>query len=59
MLLCKGVSMDEKQEWQQRKTAIRLWLKGKSSARILAIVSHRRAWLSKWKERYRQHGWKG
>ena len=51
--------MDEKQEWQQRKTAIRLWLKGKSSARILALVSRSRAWLSKWKERYRQYGWKG
>lgn len=51
--------MDEKQEWQQRKTAIRLWLKGKSSARILALVSRSRAWLSKWKERYRQYGWIG
>src|SRR3990172_5712260 len=59
MLLPKGVSMDEKQDRSQRKTAIRLWLKGVGPARILKIVSRSRAWLSKWKERYRQHGWRG
>ena len=51
--------MDEKQDWSRRKTAIRLWLKGLGSARILSIVSRSRAWLSKWKARYRQYGWKG
>jgi transposase len=51
--------MDEKQEQHQRKKAIRLWQKGIGASRILKIVSHSRAWLSKWKERYRQRGWKG
>jgi transposase len=51
--------MNEKPEWSRRKTAIRLWLKGLGSAHILRVVSRSRAWLSKWKERYRQHGWKG
>lgn len=51
--------MDEKQEQRQRKKAIRLWQKGIGASRILEIVSRSRAWLSKWKERYRQHGWKG
>src|SRR3972149_5846270 len=59
MLLPKGVSMDEKQEHHQRKRAIRLWQKGVRPSRILEIVSRGRTWLSKWKERYRQHGWKG
>src|SRR3989304_6986860 len=59
MLLPKGVSMDEKQEQRQRKKAIRLWRKGIGTSRILEIVSRSRAWLSKWKERYRQRGWKG
>ena len=51
--------MDEKQEQHQRKKAIRLWRKGLRASRILKIVSRSRAWLSKWKERYRHHGWKG
>jgi len=51
--------MDEKQEHRQRKQAIRLWQKGIGDSRILNIVSRSRMWLSKWKERYRQHGWKG
>lgn len=51
--------MDEKQEQRQRKKAIRLWRKGIGTSRILEIVSRSRAWLSKWKERYRQRGWKG
>ena len=51
--------MDEKQEHHQRKRAIRLWQKGVRPSRILEIVSRGRTWLSKWKARYRQHGWKG
>ena len=51
--------MDEKQEHHQRKRAIRLWQKGVRPSRILEIVSRGRTWFSKWKERYRQHGWKG
>lgn len=51
--------MDEKHEQQQRKKAIRLWLKGTCPRRILEIVQRSRAWLSKWKERYRRFGWKG
>jgi len=51
--------MDEKQEQCQRKKAIRLWQKGIATSRILHIVARSRAWLSKWKERYRQRGWKG
>lgn len=51
--------MDEKQEQHQRKKAIRLWQKGAGASCILKIVSRSRAWLSKWKERYRQCGWKG
>jgi transposase len=51
--------MNEKQDGSRRKRAIRLWLKGIGSARILSIVSRSRAWLSKWKARYRQYGWKG
>lgn len=59
MLLPKGVSMDEKQEQRWREKAIRLWLKGSGSSQILQAVSRSRAWLSKWKRRYRCDGWKG
>ncbi len=51
--------MDEQHEQQQRKKAIRLWLKGIRPGRILEIVRRSRAWLSKWKERYQRLGWKG
>jgi putative transposase len=59
MLLLKGGNMNEVQEWHRRQTAIRLWLKGLASQRILKIVGRSRAWLSKWIARYGPHGWQG
>ena len=48
--------MDEKQELQRRRQAIRLWLKGVKANRILEKVQRSRVWLSKWRKRFSQYG---
>lgn len=48
--------MDEKQEFRRRRQAIRLWLKGVASKRILEKVERSRFWLSKWQTRFTQNG---
>jgi hypothetical protein len=48
--------MDEKQEFQRRRQAIRLWLKGIKPNRILEKVQRSRVWLSKWRKRFNQFG---
>jgi len=47
--------MDEKQEFQRRRRAIRLWLKGTSPKTILEKLHRSRFWLSKWQKRFTQH----
>jgi putative transposase len=51
--------MDEKQELQLRRKAIRLELKGIATRKILNMVGRSRAWLSKWKNRFEQFGTAG
>jgi putative transposase len=48
--------MDEKQELQLRRKAVRLELKGIATRKILNSVDRSRAWLSKWKKRFEQFG---
>ena len=48
--------MDEKQEFQRRRQAIRLWLKGLAPQCILAKVQRSRFWFSKWRKRFAQQG---
>jgi putative transposase len=48
--------MDEKQELQRRRQAIRLWLKGVKVNRILEKVQRSRVWLSKWRKRFTRYG---
>lgn len=51
--------MDEKQEFQVRRKAIRMRLQGKTQQEILEQVCRSRAWLSKWQKRFEQHGVSG
>jgi len=48
--------MDEQQELQRRRQAIRLWLKGVASKHILEKVQRSRFWLNKWRHRFEQQG---
>jgi len=51
--------MDEKQEFQRRRRAIRWWLKGTPFETILEKVQRSRFWLSKWLKRFDRHGTSG
>lgn len=51
--------MNEKQELQLRRKAIRLRLKGVKPKSILEKVRRSRFWLSKWQKRFEQHGLDG
>ena len=51
--------MDEKNELQLRRQAIRLWLQGIKWKYILEKVQRSRFWLSKWRKRFNQDGAKG
>ena len=51
--------MDEKQEFELRRRAIRLWLKGTPFITILEKVHRSCFWLSKWLKRFDQHGTSG
>jgi len=51
--------MDEHQELQRRRQAIRLWLKGVKPHRILDKVRRSRFWFSKWRKRFEQQGLTG
>jgi putative transposase len=51
--------MDEKDERRRRRRAIRLWLKGIPSPRILEKVHRSRFWLRKWRKRFEQQGASG
>ena len=51
--------MDEQQEFRRRRQAIRWWLKGVKAKRILELVERSRCWLSKWQNRFIQHGMAG
>jgi len=48
--------MDDKQELQRRRRAIRLRVLGVPHKIILEKVQRSRAWLSKWQKRYEQQG---
>ncbi len=48
--------MDEKQELHRRRQAIRLWLKGVKTNRILEKVQRSRVWLSKWRKQFNHFG---
>jgi putative transposase len=48
--------MDEKQELQLRRQAIRLWLKGLSPSNILKKIRRSRFWLNKWQKRFDRQG---
>jgi len=49
--------MNEHNEYQLRRRAIRLTLQGHSAQAILARIPRSPAWLSKWRHRFAQHGW--
>jgi putative transposase len=51
--------MDDHDELQRRRQAIRLWLKGVPSNQILQRVQRGRTWLSKWRERFERLGARG
>lgn len=51
--------MDEKQEFQLRRQAIRLWLKGFTPSAILKKIRRSRVWLRKWQKRFEQQGASG
>jgi putative transposase len=51
--------MDEKQERQLRRKAIRLTLKGLGPSDILKQIPRSRQWLYKWQKRFEQFGWPG
>ncbi len=51
--------MDEKNETNQRRKAIRMALRGIKSGVILQTVRRGRTWLSKWRARYNQLGLAG
>ncbi len=51
--------MDEKQERQSRRKAIRMMLRGIKPKRILEQVSRSQSWFYKWRERFAHFGWVG
>ena len=51
--------MDNRDELQRRREAIRLWLNDTPSQEILRRVQRSHAWLSKWRKRFRLKGWHG
>jgi len=51
--------MDEKQEQQSRKKAIRMMLRGFKPKLILERVSRSQSWFYKWRERFAHFGWFG
>lgn len=51
--------MDEKQELNVRRKAIRLTLRGLRPQAILEIIHRSRRWLYKWQQRFAQGGWAG
>jgi putative transposase len=51
--------MNEHDEYQLRRRAIRLTLQGRSGQAILARIPRSSAWLSKWQHRFAQFGWQG
>lgn len=51
--------MDEKQERQWRRKAIRWHLRGLSPPQILQQIPRSRKWLYKWIQRFEQAGWPG
>lgn len=51
--------MDEKQERQLRRKAIRLMLRGISPKIILKQIPRSRPWFYKWRERFQDFGWAG
>ena len=51
--------MDNQQEFQLRRKAMSLGLRGIAHQVILAKVHRSRAWLSKWQKRFDQHGVSG
>lgn len=51
--------MDEKQELNLRRKAIRLTLRGLRPQAILEIIQRSRRWLYKWQRRFAQWGWAG
>jgi putative transposase len=51
--------MNEHDEYQLRRRAIRLTLHGHSRQDILARIPRSPAWLCKWQRRFAQHGWQG
>ena len=51
--------MDNHDELQRRREAIRLWLNGTRPQEILRRVQRSHAWLSKWRKRFRRKGWRG
>jgi putative transposase len=51
--------MDEKQERQLRRKAIRLWLQGSSTRDIQCHLPRSLGWIHKWQQRYSQAGWSG
>jgi len=50
--------MDNRDELQRRRQAIRLWLKGTATQEILWRVQRSRAWLGKWRQRFQLKGWR-
>ena len=51
--------MNEHNEYQLRRRAIRLTLQGRSRQTILARIPRSPAWLSKWQHRFAELGWQG
>lgn len=51
--------MDEKQELNLRRKAIRLTLRGLRPQAILEKIKRSRSWLYKWQQRFAQWGWAG
>ena len=51
--------MDNRDEFQRRREAIRLWLTGTPIQEILRRVQRSRAWLGKWRLRFQRQGARG
>lgn len=51
--------MDEKQERQLRRKAVRLWLQGYSAREIQQCASRSLGWIHKWQQRFTDAGWVG
>jgi len=51
--------MDNRDELQRRRQAMRLWLTDRPIQEILRRVQRSRAWLGKWRLRFQRKGWRG